>query len=118
MTHGNVRRPRKAQAIARMPRDRRIATLLAVVRETEMAALDDALDVFDMLIGKMSNQARHEGQRERLRTLRLLDDAALTLAQACYALLACEAGHPAARCGVRGGPEEHISERRSRSCLQ
>ena len=94
-----------------MPRDRRIATLLAVVRETEMAALDDALDVFDMLMGKMINEARHEGQRERLRTLRLLDDAALTLAQACYALLAYEDGEPDVLDAVFAEvPKHHISD--------
>lgn len=101
----------KAQAIARMPRDRRLATLLAVVRETETAALDDALDVFDMLMGKMDNEARHEGQRERLRTLRLLDDAALTLAHACYALLACEDGEADVLDSVFAEvPKHHISE--------
>ena len=82
----------RAQAIARMPDERRIATLVAFAREYEIVAQDDALDLFDMLLAKLLNEARKEGQRERLRTLRQLDQAALTLARACEVLLAdvCE----------------------------
>ncbi len=78
----------KAQAIARMPDERRIATLAAFAREYEIVAQDDALDLFDMLLAKLLNEARSEGQLERLRTLRQLDQAALTLARACEVLLA------------------------------
>ena len=60
----------KAQAITRMPDERRIATLAAFAREYEIVAQDDALDLFDMLLAKLLNEARKEGQRERLRTLR------------------------------------------------
>lgn len=78
----------RAQAIARMPDERRIATLTAFAREYEIVAQDDALDLVDMLLAHLLNEARKEGQRERLRTLRQLDQAALTLARACKVLLA------------------------------
>jgi TnpA family transposase len=77
----------RAQAIARMPDERRIATLTAFAREYEIVAQDDALDLFDMLLGKLLNESRKEGQKERLRTLRQLDRAAMTLARACEVLL-------------------------------
>lgn len=77
----------RAQAIARMSEDRQIATLVAFAREYESLAQDDALDLFDLLIAKLLNEARDEGQRERIRTLHDLDDAALTLAHACELLL-------------------------------
>ena len=38
-----------ASMIARMPEERRIATLLAFAKTFEIIALDDALDVFDLL---------------------------------------------------------------------
>ncbi len=77
----------RAQAIAQMADNRRAATLVAFAREYEIVAQDDALDVFDMLLAKLLNKARKEGQQERLRTLRQLDQAALTLARACEVLL-------------------------------
>jgi hypothetical protein len=38
----------KAQAVARMPLERRTATLLAFVRTLEATAQDDVLDLFDI----------------------------------------------------------------------
>jgi TnpA family transposase len=76
-----------APNVARMPRQRRIATLLAFVSVYEVNALDDALDVLDMLITEIAAQAKRLGQKRRLRTLRDLDQAALTLRDACSILL-------------------------------
>ena len=76
-----------APNIVRMPRQRRIATLLAFVSVYEVNALDDALDVLDMLITEIAAQAKRLGQKQRLRTLRDLDQAALTLREACSILL-------------------------------
>jgi TnpA family transposase len=89
--------------IARMPRDRRIATLLAFARTFETIALDDALDLLDLLIEDLLVQARLSGQKERLRTLRDLDAAALTLGAACAALLdeACDASEVRSRAFAR-----------------
>ena len=72
---------------ARMPSDRRIATVLAFVRVFEATALDDALDVLDALIIELSLQARRAGRQERLCTLHDLDTAALQLREACAVLL-------------------------------
>ena len=83
----------RAQAVARMPPERRIATLLAFAREFEIRALDDALDVFDLLITEIFRTAKNTGQKERIRTLGDLDKAALRLKTAVNVLLedpACE----------------------------
>jgi TnpA family transposase len=70
----------RVQTISRMPEDRRIATLLAFASAFEATAHDDALDLFDLLLRTAFSRAQREGQRERLRTIRDLDAAALTLA--------------------------------------
>ena len=46
----------RAQAISRMREDRRIATLLAVARDLEVRATDDALDLFNVLVRDPSNR--------------------------------------------------------------
>jgi hypothetical protein len=76
-----------AATIARMPPDRRVATLLAFTRVFEAAALDDARDVLDALITELSIQAQRAGRQERLRTIHDLDAAALQLREACEVLL-------------------------------
>lgn len=76
-----------APTIARMPTPRRLATLLAFVAVYEVAALDDALDVLDLLITDIAAQAERLGQQQRLRTVRDLDQAALALREACALLL-------------------------------
>ena len=82
-----------AAVIARMPRDRRVATLLAFARAFEATALDDALDLLDLIITDLLAQAKLAGEKERLRTLRDLDAAALQLRDVCAVLLdeACSA---------------------------
>ena len=64
-----------------------MATLLAFARRFEVSALDDALDVLDMIITELCTQARRSGQRKRLRTLRDLDIAAERLGKVCEVLL-------------------------------
>ena len=54
-----------APTIARMPRQRRIATLVAFVAVHEINALDDALDVLDMLITEIAAQAKRLGFCQR-----------------------------------------------------
>ena len=72
----------KAQAVARMPRERRTATLLAFVRTLEATAQDDVLDLLDIVVTKVFTDAAKVGKRTRLRTIRDLDAAALKLRQA------------------------------------
>ena len=77
----------RSQTIARMAPARRVATLLAFARAFEIIAMDDALDLLDFLISQLVQEARHEGERQRLRTLRDLDAAALQLWHALGVLL-------------------------------
>lgn len=76
-----------ARYIARMPEARRLAVLTAFVKAQEIAALDEAVDVLDMLILDITREAKKTGQKKRLRTLKDLDRAALLLARACALLL-------------------------------
>ncbi len=68
-----------AGTIARMPPDRRVATLLAFARVYEARAWDDALDVLDQVIVALFVRVEREGDRARLGALRALDVAALLL---------------------------------------
>ena len=76
-----------APNIARMTDDRRIATLIAFAYAYEAQTLDDALDLFDLLISDIVTSAKSLGMKKRLRTLRDLDKAALELAEVCGMLL-------------------------------
>lgn len=68
-----------APSIARMPDDRRMALLLAFAHVYETKALDDALDLLDMLITEITAQAKRTGEKKRIRNLGDLDKAALKL---------------------------------------
>ena len=77
----------KAQAVERLPDERRIATLLAYIRTLEASAHDDVLDLFDVVVTGMFADAKAAGQKERLGSIRDLDAAAFMLRQACAVLL-------------------------------
>jgi hypothetical protein len=77
----------RAQAVARMPPERRLATLVAFAAVYEAIAQDDALDLLDHLTSLVLARATRAGQQERLRTLKDLDAAALQLHHACRVLL-------------------------------
>jgi len=68
-----------AGTIARMPPDRRVATLLAFARVYEARAQDDALDVLDQVIVALFARVEREGDRARLGAIHTLDSAALLL---------------------------------------
>lgn len=68
-----------APSIARMPDDRRIAVLFSFAYVYEIKALDDALDLLDMLITEITAEAKRLGERKRIRSLGDLDKAALKL---------------------------------------
>lgn len=73
--------------ISRMPEDKRIAILVAFAKAFETIALDDALDVLDLLITDIAGEAKKAGQKKRLRTLKDLDKSALALAEVCALIL-------------------------------
>ena len=77
----------RAQAVARMGDERRLATLLAFALRLEVTAIDEALDLLDVLIGTLLARVDRIGQRERLRSLPELDSAARRLRDACMVLL-------------------------------
>jgi TnpA family transposase len=77
----------KVSAVARLPDDRRIATLVAFIYCLEASAQDDALDILDALLRDLFAAAQKTNRTARLRTLKDLDQAASTLAEACQMLL-------------------------------
>lgn len=73
----------KAQTIERAPEPRRTALLTAVVRQLEAQAIDDALDLFAVLMAnRLISPARRASERERLAMLPQLEKAARILAKA------------------------------------
>ncbi|MBD4126025.1 Tn3-like element ISXc4 family transposase, partial [Xanthomonas citri pv. citri] len=77
----------KVSAVARLPEVRRIATLVAFVHCLEASAQDDAIDVLDLLLRELFTKAEKEDRKVRQRSLKDLDRAASTLAEACRMLL-------------------------------
>ncbi len=73
--------------IARMPDEKRLAILVAFVKAFDIIALDDSLDVLDLLITNIAGVAKSLGQKNRLRSLKDLDKSALTLAEVCSLIL-------------------------------
>ncbi len=71
----------KAQNIANLTEQRRTATLVSFTRQLTVTAQDDALDVLDMLIRDLLARSVNSGKKARLRTLRDLVAAALSLAE-------------------------------------
>ena len=77
----------KVSAIARLPDDRRIATLAAFVHSLEASAHDDALDVLGLMLRELFANAKKADTKARMRSLKDLDKAASVLAEACRMLL-------------------------------
>ena len=50
--------------IARMADEKRIAMLVAFVSALEVSALDDAIDVLDLLIANIAGEAKRIGQKK------------------------------------------------------
>lgn len=82
-----------APKVSRMPEHRRIATLLSFAYVFEATAMDDAMDVLDMLITEITHDAERSRKKERLRTIRDLDNAALRLVDACTVILEESSGN-------------------------
>ena len=72
----------KAQSLRRHPENRRIATLVATVRHLEGRSIDDAIEVFDVLMtNDLMAKARREAKTETLRRYPLVArDAAICAA--------------------------------------
>ncbi|MCD0168206.1 MULTISPECIES: Tn3 family transposase [unclassified Deinococcus] len=76
-----------AQTLLRMTPSRRQATLLIFLQALERSATDDALDLFDQFMTHLTLTGEVRRKRERLRTLKDLDQAALRLRDAVRVLL-------------------------------
>jgi hypothetical protein len=79
--------------ISRMSEEKKIATLLCFVKHYEVEAIDEVLDLFDLIINEILLNARKMGQKKRLRTLKDLDHSALMLAEFCFNILAKNNNH-------------------------
>ncbi|WP_244393926.1 MULTISPECIES: Tn3 family transposase [Brucella] len=90
----------KAQAVSRLPDDRRAATLLAFIRTLEAAAGDDVIDLFDAVTTSMVSEAATAAKQARLRSLRDLDAAALKLRDAAIVILDPETPDDAVRTAI------------------
>src|SRR6267378_189088 len=77
----------KASAIERLPDERRVATLVAFILNLETVALDDALDLLDIVITEIFSDAKNAGEKARLRRIKDLDAAAIQLSQVCRLIL-------------------------------
>ena len=77
----------KVSAILRLPNPRRLATLVAFVHCLEATAQDDALEVLEALLRELFSDADKADKKVRQRTIKDLDQAALTLAKACLIVL-------------------------------
>jgi hypothetical protein len=95
----------KAQAVARLPEDRRAATLVAFIRTLEASAGDDVIDLFDAVSTTMFSHARATAKEARMRSLRDLDGAALLLRDAGTVLLDDQTADGDVRAAVFAGVE-------------
>ncbi|BBN96914.1 transposase Tn3 [Deinococcus grandis] len=77
----------RVQLIQRMSEERRLATLLVFLQHLERTATDDVLDIFDGLMTSFALRGEARRRRERLRSLKDLDQAALLLREATLMLL-------------------------------
>jgi TnpA family transposase len=81
----------RAQAVFELTAERRLATLVAFAAELEPIAGDEALEVFDLLVGDMVRLSGHRSRQERMGTLKELDGAALSMREVWLELRAAHA---------------------------
>ncbi len=77
----------KAAILGLQSRERCMATLAVTMRHLEYQAVDEVLIVFEVLMRELGLRAQRRIQRERLRSLKDLDAAALTLRDAVRVVL-------------------------------
>lgn len=77
----------RATAVSRLPEARRLAVMVAFLRNLEASAHDDVLEILESILREIFSHAEKADRRERLRGLRDLDAAATTMAEVCSLLL-------------------------------
>lgn len=90
-------RAARAQAVSDLAGDRRLATLVAFAAVMPQIAADEAIEVFDLVMGDLIRSSSTKMTKQRLRTLKDLDAAAILLRQAWIAV-----------CGTAANPEGDI----------
>ena len=90
----------KASAVARLPDDRRAATLLSFAHNLEASAGDDVIDLFDAVTTRMFADADMAAKLARMRSLRDLDESALKLRAAGLILLDPDIADAAVRAAI------------------
>jgi Domain of unknown function (DUF4158) len=115
--HGMVS---KAPVLGRLATDRKAATLLATVRHLLAVAIDDALDLFDVLMStRLLARAERATAAEHIRSLPRLARASATLARVVEGMLAvAETGRRcrSRSCGTGWRSPEPRSWPRRRRC--
>ncbi|MGI5290399.1 DUF4158 domain-containing protein [Nonomuraea polychroma] len=69
----------RAQAVAELAGDRKLATLVAFAATMAPQSADDAVEVFDLAVGDLLRTSAFKANKERMRTLKDLDTAAIVL---------------------------------------
>ncbi|MEU4232856.1 Tn3 family transposase [Nonomuraea sp. NPDC026600] len=69
----------RAQAVAELAGDRKLATLVAFAATMAPQSADDAVEVFDLAVGDLLRTSAFKANKERMRTLKDLDVAAIVL---------------------------------------
>lgn len=77
----------KAQSIAQMNHLKKLATLLCFAQHYEAIAVDDAVEIFDLLINEYLGNIKLSQKKNRSRSAQDLDRAATILSQACNLIL-------------------------------
>jgi TnpA family transposase len=90
-------RAARAQAVSDLAGNRRLATLVAFAAVMPQIAADEAIEVFDLVMGDLIRSSSTKMTKQRLRTLKDLDAAAILLRQAWIAV-----------CGTAADPEGDI----------
>lgn len=79
-------RAARAQAVSDLGGDRRLATLVAFAAVMPQIAADEAIEVFDLVMGDLIRSSSTKMTKQRLRTLKDLDAAAILLRQVWIAV--------------------------------
>ncbi|WP_031170207.1 DUF4158 domain-containing protein, partial [Streptosporangium roseum] len=69
----------RAQAVAELAGDRKLATMVAFAATMDPQSADEAIEVFDLALGDLLRTSAFKANKERMRTLRDLDTAAIML---------------------------------------
>ncbi|MEU7749343.1 Tn3 family transposase [Nonomuraea sp. NPDC049158] len=76
----------RAKAVADLAGDRKLATLVAFAAVMEPVSADEAIEVFDLAMGDLVRTSAFKAGKERLRTLKDLDTAAIVLREVWLAI--------------------------------